>query len=122
MSEAGGPGVGASQDGAMELRVALTALAREQGADVARLRKAALPLFKSALGEAKARLAKELAAGASGLSVAKALAHDMDLLIHALYDFTVKHAFYAQNPTESERISVVAVGGYGRGALAHLSD
>ena len=39
-----------------------------------------------------------------------------------LYDFTVKHAFYAQNPTDSEHIAVVAVGGYGRGALAPGSD
>ena len=39
-----------------------------------------------------------------------------------LYDFTVKHVFYAQNPTESEHIAVVATGGYGRGALAPGSD
>jgi [protein-PII] uridylyltransferase len=105
-----------------DLRVALTALAREQGGDVSRLRKVALPLFKSALTVARDRMKESLSTGASGLGAAKALATETDELIHALYDFTIKHAFYAQNPTESERVSIVAVGGYGRGALAPGSD
>ena len=63
-----------------------------------------------------------LDAGESGLGCAQQLAQSIDLLLHVLYDFTVKHVFYAQNPTESEHVAVVAVGGYGRGALAPGSD
>lgn len=105
-----------------DLRVALTALAREQGSNASRLRSAALPLFKKALADARLEMRVKLDAGGSGLECAKGLASSMDELVHALYDFTVKHAFYAQNPTESERLAVVAVGGYGRGALAPGSD
>lgn len=105
-----------------ELRVRLTAMAHEQGADIARLKKGALPLFRQTLAAARARMAAALEAGGSGFGAAQGLARDTDALIHALYDFTVKHAFYAQNPTESERVAVVAVGGYGRGALAPGSD
>lgn len=105
-----------------DLRIALTAIAREQGGDAARLRSATLPLFKNALAIARLKMKTELEAGGSGLECAKGLANSIDELVHALYDFTVKHAFYAQNPTESERVSIVAVGGYGRGALAPGSD
>ncbi|MDZ4741088.1 MAG: [protein-PII] uridylyltransferase [Alphaproteobacteria bacterium] len=106
----------------MRLRRALTALAQEQGSDVARLRVATLPLFKQALTDARSKMRATLEAGGSGLESAHGLALAMDLLIHVLYDFTTKHVFYAQNPTESEQLSVVAVGGYGRGALAPGSD
>ena len=105
-----------------ELRVALTALAREQGGDAARLRTAALPLFKKTLADARQTMRLNLESGRGGLECAKSLAVSMDDIIHVAYDFTVKHAFYAQNPTESEHIGVVAVGGYGRGALAPGSD
>jgi [protein-PII] uridylyltransferase len=50
------------------------------------------------------------------------LAAGMDQLVQALYDFTAGHVFTAQNPTDSEHIAVVAVGGYGRGTLAPGSD
>jgi [protein-PII] uridylyltransferase len=111
-----------AQSGAQELRVALTALAREQRGDTARLRAAALPLFKKALADARLAMRTRLEAGGGGFECAKMLSVSMDELIHVAYDFTVKHVFYAQNPTESEHISVVAVGGYGRGALAPGSD
>jgi len=46
----------------------------------------------------------------------------MDEALSALYDFTVVHIFRAHNPTEAERMAVVAVGGYGRSVLARSSD
>ncbi|MBL8780337.1 MAG: [protein-PII] uridylyltransferase [Alphaproteobacteria bacterium] len=104
------------------LRNALTALAREQGGDTSKLRAAALPLFKSGLAQARAITRETLESGGTGLGTAKVLSGVTDTLIHVLYDFTVKHVFYAQNPTESEHIAVVAVGGYGRAALAPGSD
>ncbi|MCE9521044.1 MAG: [protein-PII] uridylyltransferase [Alphaproteobacteria bacterium] len=111
-----------SDEAASALRHALTALARDQKGDASRLRAATLPLFKQALAHARAEARAHLEQGGKGLGTAQMLSRAQDALIHVLYDFTVKHVFYAQNPTDSEHIAVVATGGYGRGALAPGSD
>ncbi|MGZ5889879.1 MAG: [protein-PII] uridylyltransferase, partial [Hyphomicrobium sp.] len=43
-------------------------------------------------------------------------------LIRVLYDYTVAHVYRATNPSDAERMAIVATGGYGRGLLAPYSD
>ncbi len=50
------------------------------------------------------------------------LADAQDEIIHALYDYAVRKLYRASNPSEAERLAIVAVGGYGRGTLAPGSD
>ena len=57
-----------------------------------------------------------------GLAAAHALSALQDTLLQVLYDFATKHFYYAQNPTQAERIAIVATGGYGRGQMAPFSD
>src|SRR3954465_13115372 len=104
------------------LRRALTALARESGAPGS-LRKAGLDLIKDAftVGRERVRYAVEKE-GLPGLAAARALSQLQDAIIQVIYDFAVKHVYYAQNPSTAERIAVVATGGYGRGELAPGSD
>jgi [protein-PII] uridylyltransferase len=45
-----------------------------------------------------------------------------DEIIGILFDFTRKHLYPSQNPSEAERMAVIATGGYGRGLLAPGSD
>lgn len=104
------------------LSASLAALAAVHGTDAVKLKAAALPVLKSALAAGREAARHTLDSGGSGLGTAKMLAGDMDALVQALYDFTAGHVFTAQNPTDSEHIAVVAVGGYGRGTLAPGSD
>ena len=98
-----------------KLRIQLTAAALDNGSDPIAQRKRALDLIHAALFRGRMIAQDRLEEGADGLDTANLLSAVMDEALSALYDFTVVHIFRAHNPTEAERMAVVAVGGYGRG-------
>jgi [protein-PII] uridylyltransferase len=57
-----------------------------------------------------------------GLKAARGLSNAMDAIIGALYRTASEAIFPRPNPTQSERLAVIATGGYGRGTLAQGSD
>jgi [protein-PII] uridylyltransferase len=79
-------------------------------------------ILKAALADGRAEVRRRFDAGATGTEVTHALAFLVDQVIRVLYDFAVTKAYPVGNPTEGERLAVVAVGGYGRGELAPFSD
>ncbi len=58
----------------------------------------------------------------SGLACAHRLSAVMDAVVIALHKAATGYFYPADNPSQSERIAVAAVGGYGRGTLAPGSD
>jgi len=106
----------------VELRATLAALASAHGHKPDHLRAQTLKYLKTVVAAAHGAAERNLFEHGSGTRCASELSAFMDDLLRATYDFIVLNIYRASNPTESERISIVAVGGYGRATLAPYSD
>ncbi|HEX2510619.1 MAG TPA: nucleotidyltransferase domain-containing protein, partial [Microvirga sp.] len=97
-------------------------LGSEPIGDAAALRSRLVPGIRRRLGEGRAEAEAELLAERDGLACARRLSALMDSALRTIHDAVVQHLYPAHNPTSSERLAVVATGGYGRGTLAPGSD
>ncbi len=89
----------------------------------AKLRQAGTTLLKTALIDGRAEIERRLIEHPSrGLEIAASQAFLVDQILRLLYDFTVQRLYPNSNPTAHERLTLIAVGGYGRGEMAPHSD
>ncbi len=79
-------------------------------------------LFRQALKAGYDEVRHRFKKDQDGEAAATGNAFVVDQLIRCLYDFSTRHMYPSANPTESEKLCIVAVGGYGRGELAPKSD
>jgi [protein-PII] uridylyltransferase len=86
------------------------------------LRSAVAQRLKSALIDGRAKAEQLLLKDRHGRACAERLCRMEDEIIRLLFDFTRKHLYPSQNPTEAEHMAIVATGGYGRGLQAPGSD
>ena len=97
------------------------ALAALGGVEVERKREATA-LLKQALADGRAEIAHRLEEKPwQGSEAVSAYAYLTDQILRLVHDFTLA-AYPLGNPTASERLLLIAVGGYGRGEMALHSD
>ena len=105
-----------------QLREELSALWKDNQSQEQTLRALVLEKLNEVKKHAHSEAERGLMTTGDGRACAEGLSAFQDELIRVIYDFTVAYIYRASNPTAAERISIVATGGYGRGALAPGSD
>ena len=100
----------------------LDKLAAQHSGGQAELRAALAPRLKAALAEGRDKAEQLLLKDRHGRRCAERLCKMEDDVIGVLFDFVRRHLYPSENPSEAERMAVVATGGYGRGLQAPGSD
>ncbi len=107
----------------IDRRALADALAAIDGSDTATLRRAATVQLKAALDAGRAEIARRLVEHPSrGIEAAAGQAFLIDQILRLLFDFTTQRLHRNSNRTTAERLTLIAVGGYGRGEMAPYSD
>ena len=104
------------------LRAELTGIFHAAGGDASKARPAIVDRLKALVKSSRAAARGQLEADGNGRRCARGLASFQDELIKLLFDYTAAHVYRATNPSDAERMSIVATGGYGREMLAPGSD
>lgn len=104
-----------------ELAAAFACLHKEYGgADASRA--AIVDLLRDVYARSRAEAETVLATTANGIECAGYLSDSMDQIIGAIYDHAAKHIYHRTAEPQTDRMAIIATGGYGRALLAPGSD
>ena len=100
----------------------LAKLAEAHAGSEQELRRAVAQRLKTLLAEGRNHAEQALLNDRQGRRCAERLCFMTDEIIRILFEFVTAHLYPSENPSDSERMAIVATGGYGRGLMAPGSD
>jgi [protein-PII] uridylyltransferase len=100
----------------------IAALTHPKSGDLTAFRQQGMALISTALDDGRAEARRLLEAGGKGLACAERLSDLEDDVIAAIHALALRELGGDEPQQPSQRMTVAAVGGYGRGALAPGSD
>ena len=105
-----------------EVAAELAKLAHDHSGSEQDLRRAVAQRLKVVLTAGRAHVESQLLKDRQGRRCAERLCEMQDDIIRVLFEFVLRHLYPSENPSEAERMAIVATGGYGRGLMAPGSD
>ncbi|MBY0382132.1 MAG: [protein-PII] uridylyltransferase [Xanthobacteraceae bacterium] len=100
----------------------IAALAEKHAGNNDAFRSAMAHLLKAELGLARDVAQAQLLKDRHGRRCAEKLCTVHDEIVRVLFAAAVTHLYHSHTPSDSERMAIVATGGYGRGLMAPESD
>jgi [protein-PII] uridylyltransferase len=104
------------------LAAELAVFADEHAGSEQSLRRAVTQRLKTVLTDGREQAESMLLKDRQGRHCAERLCVLHDDIVRVLFEFVIKHLYPSENPSEAERMAIVATGGYGRGLMAPGSD
>ncbi|WP_375280778.1 [protein-PII] uridylyltransferase [Pseudooctadecabacter sp.] len=105
------------------LRAALSTALDAVGTNGGKARAAVMPILKDALAHGRHLIAESFALNPfDATATTRAYAYLTDAVVIEVYHLTTTRLHPLPNPTEAERLALIAVGGSGRGEMAPHSD
>ncbi|QDL99383.1 [protein-PII] uridylyltransferase [Rhodopseudomonas palustris] len=100
----------------------IATLAEQHAGNDAAFRTALAMLMKAELAKARTEAEAQLLRDRHGRRCAERLCFVQDAIIRLLFNAATEYLYNSPTPSSSERMTVVATGGYGRGLMAPESD